>query len=148
MRGPIGLVLSHKASPSSKMSYFGILGDFYLMRQSPIYNNLLDYLSVLKKSHVPIRNFEKVLDGLNDLVNATISENLTFPFKKNIQGSGLSQLSLKKEAAGKVRVFAIIDSITQSALKPIHEFLFDVLRKLPNDGTFDQDASVRRSHDK
>lgn len=33
-------------------------------------------------------------------------------------------------------------------LKPLHEYLFDFLKNLPNDGTFDQHASVRRSMDK
>jgi len=58
------------------------------------------------------------------------------------------QLSLKDEAAGKVRVFAMVDSVTQSALKPLHDFLFSILRLLPNDGTFDQQASVTRSQAK
>jgi hypothetical protein len=60
-------------------------------------------------------------------------------------GNGLGQLSLKEEAAGKLRVFALVDSITQSALAPLHESLFDLLRLIPNDGTFDQEASIRRS---
>lgn len=63
-------------------------------------------------------------------------------------GTGLSQLALKEEAAGKVRVFALIDSISQSLLRPLHDACFDILRMLPNDGTFDQDASVKRSSEK
>lgn len=148
MRAPFGLVLSHKSSPSTSMSYKGILGDFYLMRKSHIYSNLTDYLDCLKNSRYPVRRFEKVLDSLSALVDSTLAEKLSFPFKKGLQGDGLSQLSLKKEAAGKVRVFAIIDSITQSALKPLHDFLFDILRSLPNDGTFDQQESIKRSSEK
>jgi hypothetical protein len=56
----------------------------------------------------------------------------------------LGRLSVKKEAAGKARVFAMVDVWTQSALKPLHEQLFDILRLLPNDATFDQHASVER----
>lgn len=63
-------------------------------------------------------------------------------------GTGLSQLAFKAEAAGKVRVFALIDSISQSLLRPLHDACFDILRMLPNDGTFDQDASVKRSSEK
>jgi hypothetical protein len=33
-------------------------------------------------------------------------------------------------------------------LLPLHKFMLDTLRKIPNDGTFDQDESVRRSKDK
>lgn len=56
----------------------------------------------------------------------------------------IGQLQTKKEAAGKIRVFAMVDVMTQSALRPLHDYLFSFLRSLPNDGTFDQHASVRR----
>lgn len=36
----------------------------------------------------------------------------------------LGRLSKKFEAAGKVRVFAITDAFTQSALYPLHDYLF------------------------
>jgi hypothetical protein len=58
------------------------------------------------------------------------------------------QLSLKVEAAGKLRVFAIADIWTQSFLQPLHNFLFKILGQLPNDGTLDQDASASRSMEK
>lgn len=50
----------------------------------------------------------------------------------------LGKLSKKPEPAGKIRVFAIADIWTQSVLKPYHEYLFDILRQIPQDGTFDQ----------
>jgi len=56
----------------------------------------------------------------------------------------LGKLAFKEEAAGKLRVFAIVDSWTQSLLAPLHKYLFSVLKQVPNDGTFDQNASVRR----
>lgn len=56
----------------------------------------------------------------------------------------LGRLSLKEEAAGKVRVFAIADLITQSVFGPLHEWIFDFLRRLPMDGTFDQKAPLER----
>jgi hypothetical protein len=46
------------------------------------------------------------------------------------------------EAAGKVRVVAICDYFTQVALKPIHDFLFSILRTIPSDATFDQDGKL------
>jgi len=49
-----------------------------------------------------------------------------------------------KEAAGKVRVIAIVDSITQWVLKPIHDWLFKILKHIPQDGTFNQDAPLER----
>jgi len=42
----------------------------------------------------------------------------------------------------------MVDIVTQSLMKPIHDFLFSVLRKLPNDATFDQNASFLRAVEK
>jgi hypothetical protein len=42
-------------------------------------------------------------------------------------------------------VFALVDCVTQSVLAPLHESLFQLLRLIPNDGTFDQTASISRS---
>lgn len=51
----------------------------------------------------------------------------------------LGRLALKREAAGKVRVFAMVDGWTQWALDPLHRRLFSILKnRFPTDGTFDQ----------
>lgn len=68
--------------------------------------------------------------------------------EKVFQALKLGKLSEKKEAAGKVRVFAITDLWTQSILDPLHCAIFSVLRRIPMDGTFDQLAPVRRLVDK
>lgn len=43
---------------------------------------------------------------------------------------------------GKTRVIAILDYFSQTSLKPFHEFLFGLLRKIPQDCTFDQGCFV------
>lgn len=43
-----------------------------------------------------------------------------------------------KEEPGKVRVFAMVDYLTQVALKPLHKVIFKVLKPIRTDGTFDQ----------
>jgi hypothetical protein len=53
------------------------------------------------------------------------------------------RLATKLEAAGKVRVFAMVDYWTQVALKPLHDMIFDLLREIPQDGTFDQHKPVK-----
>jgi len=53
-----------------------------------------------------------------------------------------AKLSLKYEAAGKVRVFAIVDWWTQILLSPLHRALERVLKSLPQDATFDQDGKT------
>jgi hypothetical protein len=57
----------------------------------------------------------------------------------------LGKLGLKQEAAGKMRVFAMVDPFTQWALRPIHKFLFGILRGIPMDGTFDQLRPINRA---
>jgi len=56
----------------------------------------------------------------------------------------LGRLALKEEAAGKIRVFAITDLITQTVMKPLHNELFRVLKAHPCDGTFDQTKPLDR----
>jgi len=60
----------------------------------------------------------------------------------------IGRLAFKKEPAGKLRVFAIVDGITQSTLKVFHDWVFSLLRKLPNDGTFNQEAAFDRAIEK
>lgn len=55
----------------------------------------------------------------------------------------LSKLAKKEEAAGKVRIFAIVDYWTQYCLKPLHEWMFSLLKLLPSDATFDQEEALR-----
>lgn len=69
--------------------------------------------------------------------------------KRNLKASRLAFLPDK---SGKTRVVALFDNFSQTVLKPIHNHLFRILRKLSKvDGTFDQDfqrervASVTRS---
>jgi len=50
----------------------------------------------------------------------------------------IGRLAKKNEAAGKVRIFAIADFFTQVLLKPVHIYLNDILKQIPQDGTFDQ----------
>lgn len=51
---------------------------------------------------------------------------------------GLGKLGFSTEPAGKVRVFAMVDSLTQMLMAPLHKRLFECLAKIPQDGTFDQ----------
>lgn len=49
-----------------------------------------------------------------------------------------SRLALVHAPEGKERVIGIVDYFTQFTLKPIHEAIFRILRKLPSDRTFSQ----------
>jgi len=54
----------------------------------------------------------------------------------------LGKLGLKAEAAGKIRVFAMVDAWTQWVLWPIHSVIFSILKGHRMDGTFDQTAPL------
>nr|WPH57537.1 putative RNA-dependent RNA polymerase [Rhizoctonia solani mitovirus 127] len=56
--------------------------------------------------------------------------------------SYLGKLGTKEEAAGKIRVFAMVDAWTQWILYPIHRAIFMFLKDIPMDGTFDQKAPL------
>jgi hypothetical protein len=60
----------------------------------------------------------------------------------------LGRLHAIDEPAGKVRVVAICDYWTQVAMKPVHMHLFDILKRIPNDGTFDQQGRTTEYFDK
>nr|UJQ92532.1 MAG: putative RNA-dependent RNA polymerase [Mitoviridae sp.] len=55
----------------------------------------------------------------------------------------IGKLGFKDEPAGKVRVFAMADAWTQWVLEPFHQYLFDILRLIEMDGTFDQLKPVK-----
>jgi len=50
------------------------------------------------------------------------------------------KLSYFSDKEGKTRVIAILDYWSQTALRPLHEALFSILRRIPQDCTFDQGA--------
>jgi len=54
----------------------------------------------------------------------------------------LGKLGLKDEPAGKVRVFAMVDCFTQWVFRPLHDRVFEILRLIPQDGTFDQERPL------
>lgn len=52
------------------------------------------------------------------------------------------KLSLKYEAASKIRIFAIVDWWTQCLFAPLHKAMEKVLATFPQDATFDQDGKT------
>nr|UAN07874.1 putative RNA-dependent RNA polymerase [Rhizoctonia solani mitovirus 40] len=171
---PTDFVLSKSASPSNKVSMWGIFTDTTLLRTKHprLWESIRAYLT-----KVGAQEFLFKLDNACELADRLASfdaklgadSQWVYPQSKSgrnlVQyesmktkdslrahgigpGLGLSQFAIKEEAAGKLRLFALMDSITQSAMRPLHDYMFAILRKIPNDGTFDQEASIRRSQDK
>lgn len=164
---PNKFILSRSASPSNKHGAVGILTDIHLMNTGApeLWQEVLYYLhSVGTKVSSPyLQKLDEGYKLISRLVGydgktligvktgREMSQTDHLMMKESLRshglnpGLGLSQFALKEEAAGKIRLFALMDSITQSTLAPLHEALFDLLRIIPNDGTFDQEESIRRS---
>jgi len=56
---------------------------------------------------------------------------------------GLGKLGFIPEPAAKIRVVAMCDSLTQMLLRPLHDAVFEILKRIPQDGTFDQEKPAR-----
>lgn len=159
---PNNFVLSRSASPSNSIASIGILTDIAWMKESHLWKHVVDYLSLTQKGKYNFLSFieaglsvTNVLrarpdvatslsgkpiwrDNLNDRMKISMDTHGYYPM------DGLSQFAFKEEAAGKIRTFALLDSLTQSLLRPLHDTLFLLLKNIPNDGTFDQEEAVRR----
>lgn len=165
---PKGFILSRSASPSNSMSAQGIITDVIYMNEfrPDLWQDILDYL-YLTKPH--LTRFVKLLQHAYELGERLQSFKPEFTDSKGTKWTmydplrtkasirahgipegtqGLSQFAIKQEAAGKIRLFALLDSVTQSVLAPLHGAMFALLRLIPNDGTFDQEASIKRSMSK
>nr|WAY16608.1 putative RNA-dependent RNA polymerase [Binucleate Rhizoctonia mitovirus 2] len=164
---PKDFVLSRSASPSNRMSCLGIITDISLMntKAPQLWQEVLYYLhSVGTKASSAfiqalqtgyelgerLKTFDqKEMTGVKTGLKFRQVDHLMV--KDSLRGRnlpaglGLSQFAIKEEAAGKIRLFALMDSVTQSVLAPLHQAMFTLLRQIPNDGTFDQEESIRRS---
>lgn len=58
--------------------------------------------------------------------------------------SPVGKLGFKQEAAGKVRIFAMIDPVRQRICLPIHNWCLGILSEIPMDGTFDQEGAIHK----
>lgn len=67
----------------------------------------------------------------------------TRPIRGFSYGRGLGKLGFLPEPAGKIRVFAMVDSLTQMLFKPLHAAVFEILKRIPQDGTHDQEAPAK-----
>lgn len=74
------------------------------------------------------KSFDLLLHSINHLPKSL------FP----VEGTTLRRLSYFPDLETKVRVVAILDYWSQTALRPLHDYLFRVLRKIPQDSTFHQ----------
>lgn len=129
--------LMETASATTKVSWLGFITDIMALQHHSMLNDLISFMmltgqDVLAKLAIHIRNH-------------SLQANLPALTGLSLLGMPpIGQLAKKDEAAGKVRIFAMVTIWDQIVLEPLHRMLFDVLKMLPNDGTFNQGKSVER----
>lgn len=101
---------------------------------------------------------EKYLDGPFSSIRVDLSRRIRNPRGKLVpdpvsfdiaKGKGrVRVLRAIPDKEGKVRVMAIGDYWSQAALKPLHHKMFQILKRIPQDMTFNQGAFVARLRNK
>lgn len=125
---PRFLMLS-KAGPNRNPSAIGLPLDAYAFwRNQLMLDTYVALAEILHGSHLS----KMLLDEIQFVKN-------WFPFREPILG----KLSFIEEAAGKVRVVAIIDGWTQSLLGGLHDSISKLLDNIQQDGTTDQARPLR-----
>lgn len=94
---------------------------------------------VNSKDHSTAQKARSALNKINEYLYSVFGLN-TAGYR--FSDPTLSRLHNLYEAAGKVRTIAIVDYWTNFVLKPLHDWMFDMLKLLPQDATFDQEGRV------
>lgn len=134
---------SFKAGPNGPATLCA-LADLRVLRSSPIYENVKALGGPLLRERMEL--LEQFLDGPLSSVILRLTRGTTKGFvEKTIDicrslPGRLRVLRAIPDKEGKTRIMAIGDFWSQTALRPLHQALFRVLKKLPQDVTFNQDA--------
>jgi hypothetical protein len=137
----------YSAGPNHSISILGAARDAYSWTKiGPLFNEGLEEWCHLTGNYAI---FEEVCEIAAfwrfDTTSALTQQERDAAFKEEIRKSGpyrVGKIALKYEPAGKVRVFAIVDYWTQTLLRPLHRWMFSILRLLPADATFDQEGAL------
>lgn len=136
------------AGPNGPVSIQQYLTDAIALAKYPEVYEPFRSFAIKTKSFSFMAQLDRTIEWLYQTLTTNGTSWVNISSSKSFDDIRLGKLSFKEEAAGKLRVFAIADIWTQSLFNPLHKSLFAFLRRLPNDGTFDQDASFERSMQK
>lgn len=123
--------ISESAGPNSHVATWGAGIDALAFIHYP--SQLMSFirLSLLTKSYGYLIQFIGLILWAGPVYLVLLGLRLIKPLH-------LGRLSIVYDQAGKARVVAITNWWIQLGLKPLHESIFDSLRRIPTDGTFDQ----------
>lgn len=126
------------AGPNTTKAVLGTLTDAIAVWHSPLRDTMIAYAQMAGLS--------KFVGWLRMSYALSVTTLTSMPVaKSSMELPRLGQLSFKVEAAGKLRVFAIVDYWTQWLLAGLHESLMSNLAKVPMDGTHDHAACAKRA---
>lgn len=108
--------------------------DAYELANDPI---VMENIRGLAKA-LKLKNVTHSLDNVLGIFSSVDTQSLEF------SGGCHSKLHVLYEKGSKARIIAIGDYYSQSVLSPFHAILAKVLKRIPNDATFDQDAGFER----
>lgn len=146
---PIKLLMLETASPNSKKSSWGAVNDAIAFAQHPIslkhfvklnwsYGESQFWLSIwlifLLALAFPIFLCLQLIRLYDFMIYYK-----EYP-KDKYQ---MAQLGVVYDQAGKARIVGISNYWVQCLLKPIHDALFSILKKIPEDGTFNQEGPLK-----
>jgi hypothetical protein len=109
--------------------------------------------SILSVIHLSYPQMQWILDLCSKEFEDFFSAMYTWAFKnyeKIPKGKGdkslpiTGRISVVHDPECKERLIAITDYVSQVVLKPVHDAIFSLLRKLPQDRTFTQDPRVTK----
>ena len=125
------LYYSMKAGPNGPATWTSSLDAQGLVNRSP------KVLEALRKASPYLANLAESQGAITNKVNH---------FFRSTRKAGPAdltrKLSMVKDPDGKLRIIAILDYYSQNYLKKIHEHLFTLLQRIPEDRTFTQDPYV------
>lgn len=84
-------------------------------------------------------------EGIKEFIK---SSSVQFPdlFGKEADSSNnifVRKLSYFSDKEGKTRIIGILDYFSQTVLKKLHQYLFRILSRIPQDCTFEQSAFLK-----
>lgn len=101
------LLLLESASSTNKVSWLGLIRDVAMLHSHDMIPSIRTLLTAGNPKSYPLLNlFNKIYDLVTQY-GPTVVNSLT-PVKDSNKG-GIGQLAMKDEAAGKIRVFALVD---------------------------------------
>jgi hypothetical protein len=137
----LGLVkyfFTNKVGPNGHALLSSVFDSIALTRDPVLFGLFTSYCEIIGNHNLPI--IVRRMSALTEAVISSLSDMFDIYTPKFRNG----KIGRVYTANGKCRLVAIPSYFIQIIFKPIHLLIFSILRRLPTDCTFDQEAGVQR----